>query len=154
MTDDPNQYEVWQPWQPHEVAQLFSSLKIPWWIAGGWALDLFLGVQTREHYDIDVQILRRDQHAVRALLQQWDIQGCALHYPYDLEVTAPTLIDTLPFQTWEPDMLLGKGAYDIFCRPTPSDPWAFQLMGGDADGDQWLFRRDARVHRPLPPSGL
>ena len=153
MTDDPNQYEVWQPWQPHEVAQLFSSLKIPWWIAGGWALDLFLGVQTREHFDIDVQILRRDQQAVRALLQQWDIQGCALHYPYDLEVTAPTLIDTLPFQTWEPDMLLGKGAYDIFCRPTTSDPWAFQLMGGDADGDQWLFRRDARVHRPLTTIG-
>ncbi len=128
MTDDPNQYEVWQPWQPHEVAQLFSSLTIPWWIAGGWALDLFLGVQTREHRDIDVQILRRDQQVVRALLQQWDIQGCALHYPYDLEITAPTLIDTLPFQTWEPDMLLGKG-------------------GGS-------FAEMPESIAPLPPSGL
>ena len=114
----------------------------------------FLGVQTREHHDIDIQILRRDQQAVRALLQQWDIQGRALQHPWDLEVTSPTLnLDTLPFQVWEPDMLLGKGAYDIFCRPQSRGPWAFQLMVGDSSEDQWLFRRDARVRRPIATIG-
>ncbi|HEU5381678.1 MAG TPA: hypothetical protein VFV38_40175 [Ktedonobacteraceae bacterium] len=47
---------------------------IPWWIAGGWALDLFLGVQTREHEDLDVLFLRRDHHEIRARLQGWDVQ--------------------------------------------------------------------------------
>ena len=154
MTDDLDQYEVWQAWRPHQVAQLFASLTIPWWIAGGWALDLFLGVQTREHHDIDIQILRRDQQAVRALLHQWDIQGRALHHAWDLEVTAPSLnLDTLPFQVWEPGMLLGNGAYDIFCRPQKSGPWAFQLMVGDSSEDYWLFRRDARVRRPIATIG-
>ena len=48
---DPNPFGAWQSWQPHEVAQLFSALAIPWWIAGGWAVDLFLGEQTRDHED-------------------------------------------------------------------------------------------------------
>ncbi|WP_236602151.1 nucleotidyltransferase domain-containing protein [Ktedonobacter sp. SOSP1-52] len=43
-------------------------------MAGGWALDLFLGVQTREHEDTDVLFLRRDQHKIRAQLQGWDVQ--------------------------------------------------------------------------------
>ena len=61
MANDTNQFGLWQPWQPKEVARFFSTLTVPWWIAGGWALDLFLGEQTRDHEDIDVQILRRDQ---------------------------------------------------------------------------------------------
>lgn len=75
MTNDPNCFGVWQPWYPHEVARFFSSLVVPWWIAGGWALDLFLGAQTRDHDDIDVQILRRDQQEVRVLLHGWDVQA-------------------------------------------------------------------------------
>ena len=55
MDNDPSPFGVWQPWSVHEVALLFSSVTVPWWIAGGWALDLFLGIQTREHEDIDVQ---------------------------------------------------------------------------------------------------
>src|SRR5260370_34929395 len=75
MDNDASPFGVWQPWSVHEVAMLFSSVTVPWWIAGGWALDLFLGIQTREHEDIDVQILRRDQHPIRGLLQTWDMQA-------------------------------------------------------------------------------
>ncbi|TMD44470.1 MAG: aminoglycoside adenylyltransferase, partial [Chloroflexi bacterium] len=74
MANDINQFGLWQPWSPREIARFFSHLAVPWWIAGGWALDLFLGAQARHHDDIDVQILRRDQHAVRVLLHEWDVQ--------------------------------------------------------------------------------
>ncbi len=46
MIHHSNPFGAWQSWQPNEVAQLFSALAIPWWIAGGWAVDLFLGEQT------------------------------------------------------------------------------------------------------------
>ena len=81
---------VWQPWSPQDVAQFFALLTVPWWIAGGWAIDLFLGRQTREHEDIDVQILRRDQRVVRALFGGWDMQA-ALPPPRD---------ETWPFRPW------------------------------------------------------
>ena len=32
-----------------------------WFFAGGWAIDLFLGKETRKHSDIEIAILRNDQ---------------------------------------------------------------------------------------------
>src|SRR5487761_311998 len=34
----------WATVRPEEVAPFFLAASVPWWIAGGWALDLFLGV--------------------------------------------------------------------------------------------------------------
>ncbi len=38
-----------------------NALHCPWYIASGWALDLFLGRVTRVHHDVDVVIARTDQ---------------------------------------------------------------------------------------------
>lgn len=62
------------PWQPLSVvvvAQLFAAADFPWWIAGGYAIELAAGRFLREHADVDVLILRRDQEAVRNLLFNW-----------------------------------------------------------------------------------
>jgi Aminoglycoside-2''-adenylyltransferase len=143
MANETNQFGLWQPWQPEEVARFFSTLTVPWWIAGGWALDLFLGVQTRDHEDIDVQILRRDQQEVRTVFREWDVQGA---HPGELP-------SEWPFREWEPGGLLSPSVHDVWCRPNKTDPWAIQLMVVDATDDQWLFRRDARIHRPLATVG-
>ena len=139
MTNEANQFGPWQPRQPEEVARFFSTLTVPWWIAGGWALDLFLGVQTREHEDIDVLFLRRDQHEVRAQLQGWDVQ----------EAHPELLPGSWPFQEWKQDALLSASVHDIWCRPTKSDPWALQLMVIDTSGDHWIFRRTAQIRGSL-----
>ncbi len=62
------------PWDPlglDEAAAEFGMWKLPWWIAGGWAIDLHLGHQSREHGDLDVLVLRRDQALVREHLTDW-----------------------------------------------------------------------------------
>jgi hypothetical protein len=41
--------------------EVLSSLRRPWFVVGGWALDLFLGRETRSHKDIDIAIFREDQ---------------------------------------------------------------------------------------------
>jgi len=38
----------------------------PWFICGGWAIDLFLGELSREHEDIEVGVFRDDQEALRS----------------------------------------------------------------------------------------
>jgi hypothetical protein len=43
-------------WTPGEVAQPLAGLPVPWCVAAGWALDLFRGVQTRAHGDIEIAI--------------------------------------------------------------------------------------------------
>ncbi|HEX3047729.1 MAG TPA: hypothetical protein VHY08_23455 [Bacillota bacterium] len=37
----------WDPISIREINVLFSRFKIPWWISGGWALDLYIGKQMR-----------------------------------------------------------------------------------------------------------
>jgi hypothetical protein len=143
MANDAHPFGTWQPWSPHEVSRLFSTLNAPWWIAGGWAIDLFLGAQTREHEDIDVQVLRRDQQAVRALFRGWDVQ----------EAHPTTPINKWPFREWEPGAPLRSGVHDVWCRPSKAAPWALQLMIADTDDEQWLFRRDSRINRPLATIG-
>jgi len=143
MANDAEQLGKWQPWHPGEVATFFSSLKAPWWIAGGWALDLFIGVQTRDHDDIDIQILRRDQQEFRALLHEWDVQAAnPVRNPGDW-----------PFLEWKPDTLLDSIVHDVWCRPQKTDPWALQFMIADTEADRCLCRRDARISRPLATIG-
>lgn len=43
-------------WTPSEVAQHLTGTVAPWYVAAGWALDLFHGRQTREHGDIEIAI--------------------------------------------------------------------------------------------------
>ena len=142
MSNDADHLGVWQPWLPREVASFFSALAVPWWIAGGWSLDLFMGSQTRDHDDIDIEFLRRDQQAVRSILHGWDIQEAH-----------PELSSNWPFREWKLGRHLSFDVHDVWCRPSKAAPWTFQLMVADIDNDQWLFRRDARISRPLATIG-
>jgi hypothetical protein len=47
------------------VVALMRDFPHPWGVAGGWALDLFLGRETRVHADIEVIVFRDCQHAFR-----------------------------------------------------------------------------------------
>ena len=125
------------PWQPLSVAELVAALadaRTIWWLAGGWALDLFLGRETRTHDDIDVQILRAHHVQVRAVLAGWDLH--AADPPGTL-------------RPWPVGEELPAHVHDIWCRRSPADPWAFQLMIADTSGEDWVYRRDPRIRRPV-----
>jgi hypothetical protein len=143
MRGERHSWEKWQPWSPQEVAALFAQFSGQWWIAGGWAIDLYLGRQTREHQDIDVQVLRRDQRAVRALLGTWDVQAALL----------PPRDEAWPFRTWRQGEDLLPDLHDIWCRRAPSEPWALQLMIADTREEWWLFRRLPVITRPVSTLG-
>ena len=54
-------------WVRHEMRDFGR----PWCVAGGWALDLFIGEQSRPHSDIDIALFREDQAALRVALDGW-----------------------------------------------------------------------------------
>lgn len=64
---------TWEPLTPAEVAGELRGLPCRWWIAGGWAIDLHLGRQSRAHADVDVLFLRADQLSVQRHLTGWDL---------------------------------------------------------------------------------
>lgn len=127
----------WKPLSPNEVCRLFSGLTVPWWIAGGWAIDLFVGRQTRSHGDIDVLIRRQDQLEVQQYLSDWDLY----------KTQQPGL------KPWPKGEFLKLGVNDIWCRRTPESPWSLQLMLLETKGNSWVFRRDPVITGPLDSLG-
>src|SRR5215212_7210429 len=59
------------------IARAMVGYAQPWWFAGGWAIDLFLGRVTREHDDIEIGVFRRDQDRLREHLATWELSRCA-----------------------------------------------------------------------------
>lgn len=124
----------WEPLSPDELDDALAPVESIWWLAGGWAIDLFLGRRTREHEDIDVQILRGDHVAIREALGDWDAH--AVDPPGSL-------------RPWPLGEELAPRVHDIWVRRDADDPWRFQLMIADVDGADWVYRRDRRVRRAL-----
>lgn len=128
---------VWDPLSPTEAQELFSGLSAPWWISGGWAIDLFIGRQTRPHGDLDVLILRDDQLIFQEHLSNWDLS----------DRRSPE------FTTWSKGEFLNPPINDIWGRRTPKSPWAIQLMLMETDGDSWVFRREPKITGPISSLG-
>lgn len=124
----------WQPLSVEEVKNTFSNFNCQWWIAGGWAIDLFLGKQTRKHDDIDILIQREDQLKLQHHLADWDLW--AADPPGTL-------------RPWSKGNFLGSGLQDIWGRKTPKDPWQIQIMLFDVQNDEWVFKRDESIRRNL-----
>jgi hypothetical protein len=111
---------------------LVGHIPARWWVAGGWALDLFLGEQSRAHKDLDVGVLRRDLPQVLAAMPGWEFfeaRGGELFGP----LTGAAREDV--------NSLWGRRAH--------SEEWVLELMLDDADGDEWVFRRDRSIRRSL-----
>lgn len=124
----------WDPLSVEEVKNVFAPFAQPWWIAGGWAIDLFLKRQTRHHEDIDILIRRSDQLNLQEALREWDLW--AADPPGTL-------------RPWRRGEFLGKGLQDIWGRKSSRDPWQFQIMLFDTDDEDWIFKRDESIRRTL-----
>jgi hypothetical protein len=119
---------VWQPIAPHQAAELLAGLRARWWIAGGWAIDLFLGRQTRPHADLDIALLRGTEPALRACLPAWDIQ----------------IAHDGRFIPWDGDPIVAPH-HQFWARPDLESPWACEFMLEEHRNDVWIYRRDAAI---------
>jgi hypothetical protein len=122
--------DAWEPWRPEEVAARLESMRAPWAIAGGWAIDLYLGEQTRAHKDIEIAIDRDQAATVWACLDDLDWFAIGRGRAWPLADAPPQL-----HQTWGRDRALRRWRLDVL-----REPW---------DGGDWVFRRDSRIRRPL-----
>jgi hypothetical protein len=128
----------WRPLTIEAVWELFGEVSFPWWIAGGVALDLFIGRQTRPHDDIDVQILRPDQLRFQDGFRGWD-----LHKTGGAKLTP-----------WPRGEFLPPGINQIWCRRTPDAAWSLEIMLMEAGAQGWYHRRTPAVGGRIEALGL
>ncbi len=127
----------WKPLVPVDAVRLMRGYERPWWVGGGWALDLFLGRTTRPHGDLDVVVLRNDQGRLRQHFADWDV-----HVAHQGSLT-PWCGERLELPL-----------HGLWARADPDGPWELEFLLMESDGERWLFRRDPRIALPLERAGL
>jgi len=121
--------DAWQPLSVSQVATVPGYVPARWWLSGGWAVDRWLGAQTREHGDIDVSVVRPDWQALIDAL------------PGRLTAYAAMSGRILPLaeHTDDPDL------HNLWV--TDGDAWVLQVNIEEGDESGWRYRRDERVRR-------
>lgn len=121
---------TWDAWQPREVAERLAGVATPWYVAAGWALDLFRGGPTREHDDLEIGVPAAGFDAVRAVLAGYEfhVVGAGRRWPLDSPAFA------LMHQTWVREPATGVYRLDVFREPH--------------EGRTWICRRDETIRLP------
>ena len=122
----------WAPWRPEEVARRLAAVDVAWYVAAGWAIDLFLGSQRREHEDVEIGVPsdRFPELADALAAVELFVVGAGVATPL---AAAGELLRT-HHQTWALDRAAGAWRLDVFREP--------------ADAGTWTCRRDPRIRLP------
>lgn len=128
-------------YSPEQAAQLLRACSGRWWVAGGLAIDLFLGEQTRPHEDLDIAIQQDDERSFRTHLKDWEV------WPGlgggKLEARPIAVDEDLP-----------QDQEVLWCRPSAASDWAFELLLNKTSNGNWVFKRDERIQMSLGSIGL
>lgn len=123
---------AWNAWTPGLLFDRLRHQSSPWYVVGGWALDLWHGYQTRDHEDLEFCVLSDDVDLYRAHLRELEffqvLNGAIVHL-------AP---DTKPLrdvsQLWGAD---------------PAERcWRLDMMVEQGTPNDWVYKRDPSFRLP------
>jgi hypothetical protein len=123
----------WDAWRPHEIARRLAPIDVPWYVAGGWAIDLFLGRERREHEDLEIGVPNeRFLTGVAPALSDLELYVTDSGHVTPLGEAA----DRLPVthQTWGLDRGAAVWRIDVFREPSREG--------------EWICRRDDQIRLP------
>jgi hypothetical protein len=125
--------DAWAAWHPRRLADRLRDLPVPWYVAAGWAVDLFRGGQTRDHEDLEIAVPAAHFALLPPLFPEldfWVPAGAGVLVPLTADPPAAG-----SHQTWAWDRAAGRWRFDVFREPH--------------DADVWICRRDERrIRRP------
>jgi hypothetical protein len=118
---------------PAKVQSLMQTFERDWCIAGGWAIDLFLGQQTRVHDDIEIAIFREDQFALQNYLSDWNLQKA----------------DHGQLLEWKSGEYLELPVHGIHCFNQTAEISFLEVLLNERRDEVWQFRRNRNITKPL-----
>jgi hypothetical protein len=118
-------YGGWDPLTPTTVVELMDGFDRPWWIIGGWSIEVFTGVH-RSHEDLDISILSSDAQAFRLFLaDRW----------------TPWNVDDGWFRPFDDRFPEVRPDSQVWVRRDARSPWVLDLpLTPDTDG-RWTNKR-------------
>lgn len=122
---------------PEQVATairpLMDDFDAQWCVAGGWAIDLFLGYPTRPHADLELAVFRRDQPLLQSHLEGWT---------FTVSVNGRR-------EAWQHSDWLELPVHEIHAYSPDSPPRSIEFLLNERDATNWVFRRNPAIVRPL-----
>jgi hypothetical protein len=122
----------WDAWTPQEAARRLAGIDVPWRISAGWAIDLFLGRERREHDDLEIGVPADRFGEIAAALPELEFFVVSRGVAEPVAEASDRL--TTSHQTWGLDRAANVWRIDVFREPH--------------DGDRWLARRDESIRLP------
>ena len=120
---------------PQSVAKVgIQMARVPcvWSLCGGWAVDVWLGRETREHLDVDVACFRDDEQTLYRHLAGWKLIA---HDTDDADHSIP----------WDGHPL----RFPAHLHAGADDPPKREVQLNEREGDTWLLNREPRVMLPV-----
>jgi hypothetical protein len=118
---------------PVQISAIMRDFKPSWFIAGGWAIDLFLGKETRAHQDIEIAIFRKDQTALHDYFDGWLLQKI---------VNGKQVV-------WDRGERLILPTHEISCFNETVQPPQIEILLNESTETEWLYRRNQKIRRSL-----
>lgn len=119
-----------------KVADWMVGYGRQWGIAGGWAIDLFTGNQTREHSDIEIAISREDQHRLRNYLTDWKFEKAV----------------NGKLTNWGNETLV-LPIHELHGKHLNSED-ALEVLLNEFEKGKWVFRRESQITYPASSTFL
>ncbi|MFG6150451.1 nucleotidyltransferase domain-containing protein [Halobacillus sp. B23F22_1] len=113
-----------------QVKEFMEDFEGKWLIAGGWAIDLHIGEETRDHEDIEVAVFREDLLSLSEWLQNW----------------RTFVVDRSRMVEDHVDESLDKHIHEIHAHREEAK---LEILLNMKSKEQWKFRRDPQISFPL-----
>ncbi|GAA1476187.1 hypothetical protein GCM10009623_06330 [Nocardioides aestuarii] len=142
-------YGGWDPLTPATISQFMAGFDRPWWIVGGWSVEVVSGV-ARDHEDMDISMLATDATAFRHFLGDrwtaWNVDESWFR-PFDERFP-----DVRPdSQLWIRRDARSPWVLDIPLTPVTDGRWTCKRdpgMVADLDDVTWVAPDGLRYQRP------
>ena len=114
------------------IGEALTAYHVGWAIAGGWAIDLFLGQITRSHADVDVAVWRDEQQRLREAFPGWRF----------------SIADAGELRPWPSGTLVAPPIHELHALSADEKSTVEFLLNDRRDGE-WLYRRNPEIRLGL-----
>lgn len=123
--------DLWKPYTPEEVRLRMQGFGLPWYVVGGWALDLWSGSQTRDHADLEICVLAEDLDQALSHLHPLNF--------YAAQAGGLTALETKGATT---------GASQFWGLDATVQAWRIDVMVERGGATTWVYKRDPAITLP------
>jgi len=130
-------------WTPDEAALALEDVSAPWAVAAGWALDLWLGAQSREHEDLEIAVPSAFFPEIQARLESLGLALFAIDDGQVIALQAGEAPGPRTHQTWVMEPAVQGWRMDVFREPGDAHTWVYRRTGGLSAPRAWASGRTA-----------